>query len=226
VSLYKQVLQDNPVGFWPLDEASGTTANDRSGNGRNGTATAGVTPHAGYAGMRAFDFDADSNHNVAIAHNAALAPTGDMTIEFWSYLDTDVANSGLGKGFSWRVSPASDGVYFYIEQSSGSYWRYARMGWTSTQEVGNMHHVVCTFDSTANTFSFVWNGIAQTPVATGGPTGTRNTTDTNSVLLGQYPGFGTLDGRLWGVALYNTVLPLSRAQMHYRAGLRSGVVAP
>jgi hypothetical protein len=31
------VLADNPTGFWPLDEDTGTTANDISGNGFDGT---------------------------------------------------------------------------------------------------------------------------------------------------------------------------------------------
>jgi len=32
-----KVLKDNPIGFWPLDESSGTTATDASGCGNNGT---------------------------------------------------------------------------------------------------------------------------------------------------------------------------------------------
>jgi len=32
-----KVIKDNPIGFWPLDESSGSTALDRSGCGNNGT---------------------------------------------------------------------------------------------------------------------------------------------------------------------------------------------
>lgn len=37
-----QVLRDNPVGFWPLDEMSGTVANDASGCENNGTYVGGM----------------------------------------------------------------------------------------------------------------------------------------------------------------------------------------
>jgi hypothetical protein len=38
-----KVIKDAPVGFWMLDETSGTTANDISGCGNNGTYTGGLT---------------------------------------------------------------------------------------------------------------------------------------------------------------------------------------
>ena len=37
MSYQLKVIQDNPVGFWPLDESSGTIASDRSGCGNNGS---------------------------------------------------------------------------------------------------------------------------------------------------------------------------------------------
>lgn len=37
MSYQLKVIQDNPIGFWPLDESSGTIASDRSGCGNNGT---------------------------------------------------------------------------------------------------------------------------------------------------------------------------------------------
>ena len=38
-----KVIKDNPIGFWPLDELSGTTAFDKSGCSNNGTYTGGIT---------------------------------------------------------------------------------------------------------------------------------------------------------------------------------------
>ena len=37
MSYQLQVIKDNPIAFWPLDESSGTTAFDASGSGNNGT---------------------------------------------------------------------------------------------------------------------------------------------------------------------------------------------
>ena len=38
-----KVIKDYPIGFWPLDESSGTTAADISGCGNNATYTGGIT---------------------------------------------------------------------------------------------------------------------------------------------------------------------------------------
>lgn len=43
MSYQLKVIQDHPIGFWPLDETSGTTASDISGCGNNGTYTGSLT---------------------------------------------------------------------------------------------------------------------------------------------------------------------------------------
>ena len=43
MSYQLKVIQDYPIGFWPLDETSGTTATDISGCGNNGTYTGSLT---------------------------------------------------------------------------------------------------------------------------------------------------------------------------------------
>ena len=53
------VLADSPVSYWPLDEASGTTANDLA-DSNNGTYTSGFTlggagPSSNFGGSTAFN---------------------------------------------------------------------------------------------------------------------------------------------------------------------------
>jgi Concanavalin A-like lectin/glucanases superfamily len=43
MSYQLKVIKDYPIGFWPLDETSGTTATDSSGCGNNGTYTGTLT---------------------------------------------------------------------------------------------------------------------------------------------------------------------------------------
>ena len=43
MSYQLQVIKDNPIAFWPLDESSGTTAFDISGSGNNGTYHGSIT---------------------------------------------------------------------------------------------------------------------------------------------------------------------------------------
>jgi hypothetical protein len=43
MSYQLKVIKDYPIGFWPLDESSGTTASDISGCGNNGTYSGGLS---------------------------------------------------------------------------------------------------------------------------------------------------------------------------------------
>jgi hypothetical protein len=43
MSYQLKVIKDNPVGFWALDETTGTTASDISGCGNSGTYSGGIT---------------------------------------------------------------------------------------------------------------------------------------------------------------------------------------
>ena len=43
MSYQLRILKDKPLGFWLLDESSGTTAFDYSGSGNNGTYTGSLT---------------------------------------------------------------------------------------------------------------------------------------------------------------------------------------
>ena len=43
MSYQLQVIKDNPIAFWPLDESSGSTAFDASGSGNNGTYLGSIT---------------------------------------------------------------------------------------------------------------------------------------------------------------------------------------
>jgi hypothetical protein len=43
MSYKSQVLKDNPLAFWPLEESSGTTIADRSPSGNNGSYSTTIT---------------------------------------------------------------------------------------------------------------------------------------------------------------------------------------
>jgi hypothetical protein len=76
----------SPIGEWIMDEGTGTTANDTSGNGNSGTLTNGPTWRPGKIG-KAVSFDG-SNDLISIADTAVLEPSSDMTISAWVYLNT------------------------------------------------------------------------------------------------------------------------------------------
>jgi len=68
---------------WKFDETAGATAADTSGNGLNGTVSAGITwlPSAGVLGGAA-DFNG-SNASITIADRATLDGTAAFTLSFW-----------------------------------------------------------------------------------------------------------------------------------------------
>lgn len=216
-----EVLADSPSGYWPFDESSGTVATDQSGGGHNGViSTPGITLHVGPyggAGMYAYSFDGTSGRNVSISGSSIGMPT-DLTVEWWSDLSSAPANSGHGCGNHWKIEIDSNGFYLYILQSTGAFWRYAHYPMAST--IGGIHHFVTSFNSVSNTFTSTVDGNNLAPDATGGPTGSRYTaSDTPTLVWGQYPGFASVAGSLWGCAIYSTVLSTARATAHYNQGI-------
>jgi hypothetical protein len=76
-SIDKPIIRDGLIGWYKFDEGSGSTANDSSGNGRNGTLVnmaagawvAGLVDTAGYA----LDFDGSNDRiNLPAAQTAVF----------------------------------------------------------------------------------------------------------------------------------------------------------
>ncbi|MGH9461131.1 MAG: LamG-like jellyroll fold domain-containing protein [Vicinamibacteria bacterium] len=73
--------ESNLVGNWRMDEPSGTTVADASGNSNNGTATgAAATSTAKLTNARYFD---GSDDYVEIPDSSSISPTGDFSISTW-----------------------------------------------------------------------------------------------------------------------------------------------
>lgn len=100
------VRADRPIGLWPLNELSGTTAFDLAGS-NNGTYVGGVTLGvAGPFGGPAASFDGTDDY-VTIAHHASLNfGNGPFSIEFWVWrFDLSWMHSLFDKGYGgWGVS--------------------------------------------------------------------------------------------------------------------------
>ena len=80
----QSVLADGPLGYWRLQEASGTTAVDSSGNGRPGVYQGGVVlGQAGaIAGSSAAAFDGVDDQVVVSTDTGGLSPAR-VTVEAW-----------------------------------------------------------------------------------------------------------------------------------------------
>ncbi|WP_437642419.1 LamG-like jellyroll fold domain-containing protein [Sorangium sp. So ce854] len=140
------------VGYWPLDEATGATARDRSAGGEAHGAMVGVdwvgyTAHTGHAGGRCLNLPAGGNGYIKLA---PIAPAGaSFTFECW------VRRQGGGSGAAFLVvatgtgSPASfvfgfaaDRLLMILKSALQSPLAYTDTDW---------HHVCCTYDQPTGT---------------------------------------------------------------------------
>jgi hypothetical protein len=138
--------------FWHLDESSGTTALDSSGNANHGTIS-GASRTTGRFG-RSLRFDGNDD-SVFIARSATLEPAA-VTVESWvrgsaspgafkhiisqGAYQCEVASYGLytgAGGIAFYVSNGSDDQVAVSPQAPPSIWD------------GAWHHVAGTYDGTA-----------------------------------------------------------------------------
>ncbi|MDR6550813.1 LamG-like jellyroll fold domain-containing protein [Paenibacillus qinlingensis] len=107
----------SPVGYWKLDETSGTVASDSSGNLLSGTLINGPVWTAGKIG-NSLDFDG-ANDEVDLGTPTELQFTGAMSLTAWVYIDS-FANDGRiiskengsnSRSWSLYLNAAGKGVF-------------------------------------------------------------------------------------------------------------------
>ena len=237
-ALLRQLLADTPAGLWPLDETSGATAKDCSGNGRDLTYQAaptlrGATPVPGVATA---SFNGTSQYAsramtglsglTAFSIEAWSMPTGrngSPYIEFVIGSENGAANAGcieLRWGYGGLAANtgkpdfvAANGTAFIEAQS------------TTVYPTGERHHLCGTCDGTTcrlyvdgvQVATAAWSGSASfNSAGTGAFTVAAQKNDAAGAARFHPGGVG------YG-AIYTTALSADRVVAHYRAGLRMGV---
>ncbi len=131
------------VGYWKLDEGTGTSAADSSGNGNTGTLTNGPTwtnsslPVTNYTNSYALDFDGTDDY-VPLASTSTF--TGDVSLCAWIYRDNSSAlhgvwggNAGVGgeqvyrfeaNSTTFTVRTSVDVIRTYSLPNSAAAWQY------------------------------------------------------------------------------------------------------
>lgn len=225
------VLSDAPLAYWKLNETTGTTAADSSGNALSGT----------YAGSYTLASAPPSNAPGAVLLDgiigyvncgtpAALNITAAWTLEAWIYL-TAKPN---GAGIICEAYPGSGNVLYALAFSNatgvgastlmcgfytGTAWR-AIVG--PSPSINAWHHVAATWDGT--TLRLYLDG---TQVASGTPAATP-VAGNNGIYLGRrWDTYSSpyFPGRLAAAAIYGTALSAARIATHYSAGVSAGSAA-
>jgi prepilin-type N-terminal cleavage/methylation domain-containing protein len=84
------------VGYWPLDEGTGTVANDASGNSNTGAATGNLPYYApGKVGPYAGNFDGSTDYVNITNNNLQNVPSGDWTVSVWANIQVFYHDAGL-----------------------------------------------------------------------------------------------------------------------------------
>lgn len=192
-----------PVGWWKLDECSGSTINDSSGNSNTGTVTltpSGTTTVGNCstsstfwggsdgtgAGKRNYapTFDGTDDY-IDAGTGTSLHITGDLTQAAWVKTTANSTKEIMSKGANtdWLYDMYHVGsgiVWCTIYQNTGS--AYLETASTTAVNDGNWHHIACTLSGT--TLTIYVDGQAQNTDTT--TSGTRDTSSAGPFYIGRF----------------------------------------
>ena len=209
------------VGYWSMDEGSGSYAGDASGNKNTGTLTNGPTWVDGKRG-KALNFDG-SNDYVNAGNGASLnITTKSMTVSLWIYMnDLSSPQNILNKGINsndidnnYNIFIYSSTLRFRLENST----TYSQIALNTNIFSTNKWYYI-TFVSNETGLYFYKNGVLDTSSLSVPVTPKANS---ESLYIGG--GFGDagtgqdFNGSIDEVRIYNRALSAAEIQALYKSG--------
>lgn len=215
-----------PVGYWPMDENSGTsTVYDRSGNSTNltmlGTMTADDWVPGKFGSALDFDGSNDFLDSVSFDPNTLDMGTNNITVSAWVWRDTATTVDGIlskrNTGYGTTCGTATDTGYsfviwntnelsFSLCDGTNGWEMYSSPGVVGT---GVWRHVAAVVDRTNISSSQLYvDGVAvsNTKINDGSnppPTGSISNSTSLSIGIPTDGGSDNFDGRIDEVRVYN-----------------------
>ncbi len=225
-----EVLEDEPLGYWPMNETSGTTITDLAGSGNDGTYVNSPTlndtaPGAGLEASVDFDGSADAG-SIALDLSAYTTATVEMWLRWDTYANDDdfamefTANVSSNNGSFWIDPNAADGTIQVNMKGSGG---FSTTGFSRSHvPAGTWAHLAFILDRNnsaglGRARMFV-NGVEK---ASASVTNSNNAgAFTNSTLYLMSRATTSLygDGGMAALAIYPAALTKARIATHYVAG--------
>jgi hypothetical protein len=210
------VLSDGLVVYLPMNETSGTTVTDASGNSNTGTATDGTTGNGdgntpppvttGKFGA-ARDFDGTDDY-ITVPNHSSWASNTSITYAAWIKTDQIALSKSIinardssNQGFDLDLLGSAGGLRFQSRISGG--------GTVSTGNVatGSWYHIVGTYDNVSKELRIYMNGVlgSRTSCTTCGASSAM------ALLVGSYeatagPPANIFDGAIDEVRVYKRAL--------------------
>lgn len=204
-----------PIGYWHLDETSGTTVADSSGHGLAGTVQGAVRLGApGVLADTATAFEFTNSPYVLVADNALLHPSA-VSVEAWFYKTADasfqrIVSGGAFPNNNWQLyADNTGGLFFSVVDSVGSYHSVVS---GLVIPLNTWAHAVGTWDGT--TIKLYVNGVLRQSV----PGSITMLTGSGGMGIGgDANGGNPWNGRIDEAALYNYALSAAQVADHYYA---------
>jgi len=222
-----EVLADDPLAYWRLDELTGTTAADSSGHGNDATYQGGFTLGApgaiGGDGDTAVTLDGVSAF-VSAGDRFAFAGLAQFSVEAWVSAQPQSTYAGVVSRNDAIGGPPSEGFLLFVAPADGPFG-FQRLDGASVSTAVSVAgpgapaftHVVATFDGLE--LGVYVNGESQ-----GSQTGAFSIAGAvaDFVVGAEAGGTGNfLSGTIDEVAVYDHALTADRVGAHYIAGLGS-----
>ncbi|MBP9757325.1 MAG: LamG domain-containing protein [Candidatus Pacebacteria bacterium] len=217
------------IGYWPLNEGRGTTAQDSSGYRNTATLTVpGSLPWVSGKLGGAIDFPG-SFVGLGTSYGSAIVPSPDrMTISAWIYPRSggqDLLGAIWAQGFGPFLGVCGVGSGNCAFDNSlifgANQWSGAPGGWetgANSIRMNEWQHVVVTYDQTnaANDALLYINGVLAASSEVSTPTGTVGAN--NPANIGAGSGNLGFDGPIDEVRVYNRLLSASEVSSLYKSG--------
>jgi len=220
-SYQNTILADNPIGYWSLNETSGTTALDISGRNANGIYAGGTNLNQPGA--------LSATNNYAVKFNGPSSPTRvstpsdtiwnrsngqELTIEAWINPNW---TSSYGDILSNRINISTNPNWeLYQYSTDGSLQLHGSSQYKSTYTPPNnvWTYIVATVDSAGNSKLYANGLVVQTTTGyTYGPNTNSSLTIGAATPTGNEPYAGTIDE----AAIYDRALSAAEISQHYAA---------
>jgi len=209
------------VGYWPLNEGTGTVAYDYSGNnatgswqgtpsGSNGYYNRGGPQNASYAGYF------NGSAYVYYPGSASFFPPSAITVSIWIQTTSTLNGAWVNANGVYEMSIKSTNLWWYLTTTGGN-----PVVIISGSKVfdGKWHYVVGTYDTTTGVAVVYVDGV-QAGQNTGNTGGIATTT--SAAAIGAYNGGGgpgsSVVGNMYDVRIYNRALSATQIAAMYNGG--------